>query len=766
MPTATVFRRQFNSLSRMFVVWFFASNLAYAAGPSWVRAIGSGGSGSDVGNAVKTDQSGNQYVTGSFSSTAQFGSQTLSSQGGADIFLAKYGSGGKLLWIVQAGGAGDDIGFDVGVGGAGNIYVTGKITDTTTFQSLNGPSKTVIGVGETIFLAKYSPTGTLLWVQTGIPPYGSNEGFGLAVHPATGTVFITGRAQGPVTFSSADGSQHSVPGPGHWHMYLVKYDQNGNFQWGEWNHANPNSVGHKVAADSSGSAYVTGWFESSAMFRSADGNDVTVTGLSGPVQNAPDYPDDAFIVKYDSNGNLKWVNQIGGYKAIGTDIAVSPKDKISLTGFIGNINGGTPAQAMTIVTSQPGGANVNLGGGKFTSPYNKDTVIATYNSSGVLLKATRLGGSQDEAGSGIAYDQKGNLYVEGVFQAGLNIQGHSLAGTQPYNLFVMKEAPSGWVAWAKKADGAGTNVFEDNPRIAVESEDTVLVTGALQNTATFGGLTLNSVGAEDVFLAELKGGPCAFSFFPLTATLSDGTVFSMNPNGVNDFGTVVGTGFTNTTPVNNFGFIRQPNGSIKLVKGAISLVDHNDLAVSIGYDASGQVLVDSSGTITPLQLSFKNNGFFSKAINNWGNIVGWYNTSSNANGFKRFSDGGTIKLAFPGAFSTFPTSINDHGMIVGSYFVGSGGGQLPQNGFIYSQGNWATLNYPGSVFTDLVGVSNNGVIVGNATDLELAFQYENGKFKTIVAPNGAGVIVTGMSPRFGLIVGTAGPKGGFIATCQ
>ena len=55
---------------------------------------------------------------------------------------------------------------------------------------------------------------------------------------------------------------------------------------------------------------------------------------------------------------------------------------------------------------------------------------------------------------------------------------------------------------------------------------------------------------------------------------------------------------------------------------------------------------------------------------------------------------------------------------------------------------------------------------GNATDLDLAFRYENGKFKTIVGPNAVRVTVTGISPRFGLIVGTAGPNGGFVATCQ
>src|SRR5438477_12629654 len=122
-------------------------------------------------------------------------------------------------------------------------------------------------------------------------------------------------------------------------MYLVKYDPNGNFQWGEWNQANPNSVGQDVAVDSSGSAYVTGWFESSATFHSADGKDVTITGLSGPVQTAPDYPDDAFVVKYDSNGNVKWVNDIGGDLGQGKGIDGRPRGQPTPTELLRTLNG-------------------------------------------------------------------------------------------------------------------------------------------------------------------------------------------------------------------------------------------------------------------------------------------------------------------------------------------------------------------------------------------------------------------------------------------
>src|SRR4029077_19936068 len=188
----------------------------------------------------------------------------------------------------------------------------------------------------------------------------------------------------------------------------------GNFHWGETNEASPNSIPHKVAVDTANNAYVNGWFEGVSTFHSMDGNDVSVTGMSGPVGSYPDYPGDAFLTKYDSNGNLKWVNDIGGYKAIATDVAVAPDGSVSMTGFIGNIEG-TSAQMETIVTSQPPGSNVSLGGGQFTDPYNRDLFIASYDNAGVLISASRIGAAQQDGGSGIAFDKQGNMYISGVF---------------------------------------------------------------------------------------------------------------------------------------------------------------------------------------------------------------------------------------------------------------------------------------------------------------------------------------------------------------
>ena len=492
--------------------------------PVWSHAFRFGGSsGTNIGQAVKVDRDGNSYVTGAFSATAHFNAQptttgsgtgrSLTSAGGTDSFLAKYAPSGTLQWLIQMGGPGDDEGFDIAFDASRNVYVTGVFTDSATFQGFNNTNKTVTGTGQTIFLAKYTPSGVLAWVQTGTAFEASNNGYGVAVDPGTGSVYVTGVSQGDTTFSSSHGGLHSVSGVGTWHMVLAKYDTAGNFQWGVTNAASPNTVGHKVAVDADNNAYVTGWMEGQTVFSSNDGHDLEVDGFSAPVQSAPDFPGDAFIVKYDENGNLQWVNHVGGYKAIGTDIATSRDGRVSITGIIGNISD-SPSQAATIVTSQPGGSDINLGGGQFTQPFNRDVFFATFDENGVLLAAQRFGGPQDDGGSGIAYDRHGNLILAGIFQGTISIEGSTLTGKDSYNLFIAKfsrdavSCVAGFadhkLDWATEADGPFSGDFENNPRIGLTYQGNVMVTGSYQPTAQFGSLSLGSTGSEDGFVAFLN----------------------------------------------------------------------------------------------------------------------------------------------------------------------------------------------------------------------------------------------------------------------
>src|SRR4029077_11322027 len=154
-------------------------------------------------------------------------------------------------------------------------------------------------------------------------PFALNNGYGVAVDAAAGTVYVTGRASGDTTFSSANGTVNSVPGADTWHMFLVKYDTSGNFQWGQTNQAEPNSFSNSVVVDAKHNAYVTGWLEDTTTFSSNDGKDITVTGFS-PAQTTGDFPSDGFLAKYDHDGNAKWVNHVGGYRGLGSAVAISP----------------------------------------------------------------------------------------------------------------------------------------------------------------------------------------------------------------------------------------------------------------------------------------------------------------------------------------------------------------------------------------------------------------------------------------------------------
>ena len=65
----------------------------FDANGNYVFAIKIGGTGSDVGNGMLLDASGNIFITGYFNSTADFdpsaGTANLTSLGSNDIFIAK-----------------------------------------------------------------------------------------------------------------------------------------------------------------------------------------------------------------------------------------------------------------------------------------------------------------------------------------------------------------------------------------------------------------------------------------------------------------------------------------------------------------------------------------------------------------------------------------------------------------------------------------------------------------------------------------------------
>ena len=123
---------------------------------AWAQRFG--GTHSDAAYAVTVDPSDNILVTGTFWVDGDFGGGPLTSAGQGDVFVAKYTAPGAFVWAKRFGGAQDDSGRGIAVDGAGNVAVTGNFSGTAAFgtQTLTSSAGSA-----DVFLSRLLASGSL-----------------------------------------------------------------------------------------------------------------------------------------------------------------------------------------------------------------------------------------------------------------------------------------------------------------------------------------------------------------------------------------------------------------------------------------------------------------------------------------------------------------------------------------------------------------------------------------------------------------------------
>lgn len=226
----------------------------------WAKS--GGGNGSDEGKAIDIDGSGNPYITGTFGftgtstiGTATFGSSTLTSAGGYDIFVAKYDTLGNVLWAERSGGTSIEKVQDIAIDGSGHAYITGYFNGKTSFGL-----DTLISVNyEDIFLAKFNSSGNVVWAKSG---GGSGYDYcrALAIDDS-GNVFVTGHFNeyGSIGGTASFGST-TLTSQGIADIFVVKYDPSGNALWAYRAGGSDDDFGYALAVDSTSKVFVLGTF--------------------------------------------------------------------------------------------------------------------------------------------------------------------------------------------------------------------------------------------------------------------------------------------------------------------------------------------------------------------------------------------------------------------------------------------------------------------------------------------------------------------------
>ncbi|HLJ89829.1 MAG TPA: hypothetical protein VKZ53_23680 [Candidatus Angelobacter sp.] len=251
--------------------------------------------------------------------------------------------------------------------------------------------------------------------------------------------------------------------------------------------------------------------------------------------------------------------------------------------------------------------------------------------------------------------------------------------------------------------------------------------------------------------------------------------FVSSASGVNNIGAIVG---------NFAGGPRNQDRSFLLFRGkftffifpgsiATDAFDINNQAQIVGSYSDGRQVhgfLAHSGGFETVDVPVANTGAFATGINDSGDIVGFFFTSSNL-GISFLRHGGHFTFfSFPGSDGTQAASINDNSIIVGTYFQGQ-----TNHGFMVRNGAFATIDFPGAVSTSASKVNKAGVVVGTYLSQDraqhgFAFSISSGKFTSIDVPNTTGTSIVGINDQNEIVGGFSTPASfnslAFRGTCS
>lgn len=191
---------------------------------------------------------------------------------------------------------------------------------------------------------------------------------------------------------------------------------------------------------------------------------------------------DVFIAKYNSSLVIQWAISNGGAgEDLGLEIATEPNGNV----FIGGYFEGT--------------ISFDGGGVQQTSAGGYDVFLTKYTSTGTFVWANSFGGTNYDFVNDMYYDGYDNLYLTGTFATATTIGTDAYTSNGEGDFFVAKFNKNG--VYRKSFAGGGTGDDAGNTIIA-DSQGSIYVGGAFQNTVTLNGIDHVSKGGYDVFLAN------------------------------------------------------------------------------------------------------------------------------------------------------------------------------------------------------------------------------------------------------------------------
>jgi len=445
----------------------------------FANAIGS--SNAEYATAVAYDSDGNSYITGSFRGTVDFDPSAsvnnLTSIGSSDIYVAKYDSDGNYVWAFNIGGPNGESGVDIGIDPNGDVIVSGYFNNPIDFDP-SGATYVRSASNTDGFVAKYDSDGNFVWANDiGGSQYDYCNNLDI---DENGNIYVIGYMAGTSNFNP-NGS-YNIAGKGSNDIFFSKYDNNGNFLLAEVIGSSSSESGVDIKANSSGQIYISGHFTADLDF-DPDAGVTTATNLGG---------NDAYVAKYDSNGDFLWVNAFSstGAESIRA-IEFDDDENVLILGYFTNS-----------IDFDPSASTYNL-----TSNGGNDIIFASYTPDGNLNWAKNIGSSSNDDGHSIYNDNFSNIYITGSFAGTVDFDlgtgVSNLTSSGGTDVFVATYDFDGEFKQAFKVGGSGNDLGRS---VVLDNARNIFLCGDFAGTVDFdpSAATANrtSLGGIDAFLLK------------------------------------------------------------------------------------------------------------------------------------------------------------------------------------------------------------------------------------------------------------------------
>jgi len=229
------------------------------------------------------------------------------------------------------------------------------------------------------------------------------------------------------------------------------------------------SRGVDLFFDSTGNRYVCGNYEGAFLSQGT------------LCLNKGDTGNDIYILKTDNTGNRQWLTCAGGTE--NDEVSAIVADENQNAYLTGSFEG-----------------SIQFGDISLESQGAEDIFIAKLDSNGNWVWAFGFGGTGSDKGLDIALDAYGAVLLTGYFSDTVYFGDCQLLSSGAKDLFALKLTEAGIILHITKGGGTGNDA---GTGIGLLPSGQVAVCGNFEVNAEFGGITLNTVGSQDIMAARL-----------------------------------------------------------------------------------------------------------------------------------------------------------------------------------------------------------------------------------------------------------------------